>query len=90
MKIEHWKIPGIWSKWSESLFIVVEVDSKIVSWYNISIIRNLTRNLRPYGLIENVITDSNYRKRGDARKALNMAVSIAKDKNYKVMFLTGD
>lgn len=71
-------------------YIVIEIDGKIVSSCNISIIKNLTRNLRSYGLIENVITDLNYRKKGYATKALNMAVEIAKDNNcYKVMLLTG-
>lgn len=71
-------------------YIVVEVDGEIISSCNISIIKNLTRNLRSYGLIENVITDSNYRKEGYATKALNMAIDIAKDNNcYKLMLLTG-
>ena len=71
-------------------YIVFEVDGKIVSSCNISIIKNLTRNLCSYGLIENVITDLNYRKKGYATKVLNMAIEIAKDNNcYKVMLLTG-
>jgi len=48
------------------------VDGKIVSSCNISIIKNLTRNLRSYGSIENVITDSNYRKKSYATKAINI------------------
>ena len=71
-------------------YVVVEVADRIVAACNIAIIKNLTHNLRPYGLIENVITDPNYRKKGYATRALAMAVEIAKQHHcYKVMLLTG-
>lgn len=71
-------------------YVVVEVAGRIVAACNIAIIKNLTHHLRPYGLIENVITDPNYRKKGYATRALDMVVEIAKQHHcYKVMLLTG-
>ena len=70
--------------------IVAEKDGKIISSVVCVIIPNLTRNVRPYAFIENVVTHSDYRKQGYATACLNYARDIAKKENcYKMMLLTG-
>lgn len=70
--------------------IVAEEDGKIISSCVCVIIPNLTRGQRPYAFIENVITDSEYRKKGYATACLNFAKGIAEREDcYKMMLLTG-
>lgn len=70
--------------------IICEVDGKIVASCVCVIIPNLTRNVRPYAFIENVVTHKDYHKKGYATMCLNYAKQIAEDNNcYKMMLLTG-
>lgn len=66
------------------------IDGRLISSCNISIIPNLTRSCRPYGIIENVVTHPAYRKQGYGTAVLHDALAYAWSVGcYKVMLLTG-
>ena len=70
--------------------IVNEIDGKIISSCVCVIIPNLTRNVRPYAFVENVVTHGDYRGKGYATQCLDYAKKIAEKENcYKMMLLTG-
>ena len=69
---------------------VYEKDGRLVASCTLIIICNLTRGGRSYGLIENVVTHENYRKRGYGKAVLDKAIEAARERGcYKVMLMTG-
>ena len=70
--------------------VVKEINGKIVSSCVCVIVPNLTRNIQPYALIENVVTNEGYCGKGYVTECLNYAKETAiKNNCYKMMLLTG-
>lgn len=68
----------------------VYVADTLVSTCALTIVPNLTRGCRPYGLIENVVTHAEHRNRGYGKAVLAHALACAWAAGcYKVMLLTG-
>ena len=82
--------------WSEALanprikYFGGFVSGALVSSCTLTVIPNLTRACRPYGVIENVVTHAAHRGQGWGRAILARALGYAWHQDcYKVMLLTG-
>ena len=88
---EH--ILTVWTKILQNKdyhIVVADVDGAVVSTCTCVIIPNLTHNQRPYAVVENVVTDQNFRGKGYATSCLDFAKEIAiKNNCYKLMLMTG-
>lgn len=87
------RLTAVWNQIMEDEhhhLIVKIVDERIVSSCVCVIIPNLTRDVRPYALIENVVTHPDFRGKGYATECLHYAREIAAARGcYKMMLLTG-
>lgn len=69
---------------------VADLAGLLVSSCTLAIVPNLSRGARPYGVIENVVTDADHRRTGLGRAVLHAALDKAWNANcYKVLLATG-
>lgn len=69
---------------------VVDLEGKLIASCILVVVPNLTRNARPYGLVENVVTHTDYRRQGIGKHLLRHVLQFAWSQNcYKVMLLSG-
>jgi GNAT superfamily N-acetyltransferase len=87
------EVEEVWNAIQENpdlRYFGVFVDDALVSSCTLSVIPNLTRGCRPYGVIENVVTNPLFRRQGHRRSVLQHALTAAwRAGCYKVMLLTG-
>ena len=70
--------------------LVAEVDGEVVATIQLAIIEGLTHNMRPFGVIESVVTHRDHEGRGYASALLARASEIAAARHcYKIMLATG-
>lgn len=70
--------------------IVADAAGLLAASCTLAVVPNLTHGVWPYGVIENVVTHSEHRRRGLGRAVLQAALAMAWDANcYKVTLTTG-
>ena len=70
--------------------LVAEEEGRVVSTVQMAIVETLTHHVRPFAVIENVVTHPDWRNKGYASALLEEATRIARGKRcYKVMLETG-
>ncbi|WP_066817712.1 GNAT family N-acetyltransferase [Frigidibacter mobilis] len=73
-----------------SAIFLGELHGVLVASCALAVVPNLTRGAKPFGIIENVVTHSDYRQHGYGRQILDAASGAAWSEGcYKVMLLTG-
>lgn len=75
----------------ENMYLLVAEDNgRVVSTVQMAIIESLTHNVRPFAVIENVVTHIDFRNKGYASALLEKVSEIAREHRcYKVFLETG-
>jgi len=77
-------------EYPDHYLLVGTLDGRPVSSVTLVVIPNLTHNLRPYAVMENVVTHADFRAQGYASALIERASVIARERGcYKIMLLTG-
>ena len=72
------------------IYLGAFVEELLVSACNAAVVPNLTRGARPYAVVENVVTDQNFRRRGIGSKVLRALLDRCWEQRcYKVMLMSG-
>jgi N-acetylglutamate synthase-like GNAT family acetyltransferase len=70
-------------------FLVAEAEGYIAGTLFLQIVPNLTHNARPWGIIENVVVDGQYRRQGIGSQLIKTAIKSCRDCGcYKVQLLS--
>lgn len=70
--------------------LVAEVKGTVIATCILDIVPNLTRGVRPFGVLQNVVTHKEYRGKGIGKKLNTFALEYAWSKNcYQVLVQTG-
>lgn len=71
-------------------YFVADLKGQFICSCHLILVPNLTRGCSPYGIIENVVTHSDYRANGIGKGILRYALNVAWAFGcYKVMLMTG-
>jgi GNAT superfamily N-acetyltransferase len=69
---------------------IAELDGRAVATCVLVVVPNLTRNMRPFAIVENVVTEKGLRGSGLGKRVVQAAIEQAWAEGcYKVMLLTG-
>ena len=69
---------------------VLEATDRVLSTCYLNIIPNMTRSVRPYAIIENVVTEQSHRGQGLGKRVIGHTLDFAWSKGcYKAMLQTG-